>query len=66
MAAMATDQAVMIALESSAALAALSARLLQRARLLAEAHAASKALAQTDSATRWRKARLVWPLFTGD
>lgn len=56
----------MIALESGAALAALASRLISRARLLAGARGKEAALAARDPAARWRKARLVWPLFTGD
>ncbi len=44
--------------------AELSARLIERAKLIAEARAASLRLARTDPAARWRKAALLWPQFT--
>jgi hypothetical protein len=56
----------MIALESTAAFTGLAARLIARARRLAEARSDEALLARRDPAVRWRKARLVWPLFTGD
>jgi hypothetical protein len=46
------------------AFAALSTRLTAKARALAEARAETNALARRSSALRWRKARLLWPLFT--
>lgn len=43
--------------------AALAARLADRARTLAEARLAARAPAPGD-ARRWRRAGLLWPLFT--
>ncbi len=45
-------------------LAALAARLAGKAQVLAEAQAQDARLGQTRSAGRWRKASLLWPLFT--
>lgn len=45
-------------------LAALAARLAGKAKALAEAQAQDALLGQTGSASRWRKAALLWPLFT--
>ena len=44
--------------------AALTARLVHRAAALACAHAETRALAARGDPGRWRKARLLWPLFT--
>ncbi len=41
-----------------------AARLLEKARLLGEAHAAERRLARSDPVTRWRRPGLIWPLFT--
>jgi hypothetical protein len=46
-------------IRSGADFAALAARLADKARALAEARAEVR-----KSATRWRSARLLWPLFT--
>jgi hypothetical protein len=43
--------------------AALAARLVERARMLGEAHAARRRLAPGDPA-RWRRAAWLWPQFT--
>lgn len=43
---------------------AVFARLTARARLLGEAAATSSALSRGDAARRWRRAALLWPLFT--
>lgn len=45
-------------------LTTLAARLSQKARILAEAQVADSRLARSGSARRWRKAALLWPLFT--
>ena len=42
----------------------LSARLVEQARLIAQARAEELRLARTDPAARWRKAALLWPQFT--
>ena len=42
----------------------LAARLARQARLLAEARAESIALARRGDPARWRRAALLWPLFT--
>lgn len=42
----------------------LAAKLEQRARMLAEAHAQTRALARSGDASRWHRAALLWPLFT--
>lgn len=42
----------------------LAARLIERARTLAEARLAERRLARTDPAARWRRAALLWPTFT--
>jgi hypothetical protein len=44
--------------------AELSVRLVQRAKLIAEARVQELRLARTDPAARWRKAALLWPQFT--
>ncbi|HMO68595.1 MAG TPA: hypothetical protein PKD92_11760 [Novosphingobium sp.] len=41
-------------------------RLAAKARALAEARAEAHALARRDDPARWRRARLVWPLFAKD
>ena len=43
---------------------AVFARLVGRARLLGETAAEQRRLAATDPARRWRRAALLWPLFT--
>ncbi len=40
------------------------ASLAGKARALAEAHAEHSVLARRSDPTRWRKAALLWPLFT--
>lgn len=45
--------------------AALAARLAERARALAEAHVQARAMAAQSDERRWRRAGLLWPLFTG-
>lgn len=42
----------------------LAARLIDQARQLGEERAAEARLTLTDPALRWRRARLLWPLFT--
>jgi hypothetical protein len=54
----------MITPDIGPAFAALTARLTAKAQALAEARAETKALARRSSPQRWRKARLLWPLFT--
>lgn len=44
--------------------AEMAARLSARARLLGEAAAESRRLARKDPPSRWRKAVLLWPMFT--
>jgi hypothetical protein len=44
----------------------LAARLAERAQLLAEAHAENRRLARRGDGSRWRRAGLLWPLFTKD
>ena len=44
----------------------LAARLAERARTLAVAHAETIQRARRSDAGRWRKARLLWPLFGGE
>lgn len=41
-----------------------AARLAQKARAVAEAQAESVKLARKGSPSRWRRAALLWPLFT--
>lgn len=45
-------------------LTALGARLASKAKALAEAKVEDTRLGQTRSPGRWRKAALLWPLFT--
>lgn len=45
-------------------LTAFAARLSQKAKTLAEAQVAENRLSRARSANRWRKAALLWPLFT--
>ena len=45
-------------------LIALGQRLAEKAGLLAEARAAETLLAARADASRWRRASLLWPLFT--
>ena len=40
--------------------------LIERARLLAEAHLTERAQARRAPERRWRKAALLWPLFAKD
>jgi hypothetical protein len=54
----------MIAATTRPDFAALTARLTDKARVLAEARAEAVTLARQGSAARWRKAGLLWPLFT--
>lgn len=51
-------------ISASIDLAALAARLSQKAKTLTEAQVAESRLGKTRSASRWRKAALLWPLFT--
>ncbi|MCT2399204.1 hypothetical protein [Novosphingobium mangrovi (ex Huang et al. 2023)] len=51
-------------IEASADFGALAARLIQHARTLANAHLQTRALAARNDETRWRRAGLLWPLFT--
>lgn len=51
-------------MNASDVFAGLAARLIDRARLLGEAEAERMALARRDDPRRWRKAALLWPLFT--
>ncbi len=48
----------------SQSFAELSTRLIEQARLIAEARAEEIRLARSDPAARWRKAALLWPQFT--
>ena len=43
-----------------------TAGLIQRARALAEAYGETLLRAHRDDPTRWRRAKLLWPLFTKD
>ncbi len=43
---------------------ALAARLIERARTLAAARVTDTRLSKTQPAARWRRAALLWPLFT--
>ena len=54
----------MISAETSPDFASLAVRLAAKARALAEAHAERNALARRSDPARWRKAGLLWPLFT--
>ena len=45
-------------------LAGLTARLTARAESLAKAHSARTDLARRSDPARWRRAALLWPLFT--
>lgn len=51
-------------IRAEAADAGFVARLAARARALAEAHAERRALARRGDPRRWRRAALLWPLFT--
>ena len=44
--------------------AELSARLIERAQVIAQARAEELRLARTDPEARWRRAALLWPQFT--
>jgi len=46
--------------------ASFAARLANRARLLAEAEAETRLRSQRADSSRWRNARLLWPLFSRD
>ena len=54
----------MIAAQARDAFDALAARLASRAAVLAQASAETTLLARRQDETRWRRARLLWPLFT--
>lgn len=54
----------MISATPDPAFASLAARLADKARLLAEARAETAVRAARSDAARWRKAALLWPLFT--
>ncbi len=54
----------MIRAEPDRSFTALAARLERRARDLAEAHVQQRRLARVRDARRWRRAALLWPLFT--
>lgn len=56
----------MIAARIAASGRGLAARLAERARLLAEAHIESRRRARRGDGSRWRRAGLLWPLFTKD
>ena len=64
MATLAADAANMISATTRPDFAALAARLVAMARTLGEAQAEQTALARRGDPTRWRKAALLWPLFT--
>lgn len=64
MAADAPDVSGMIAANARNAFDALAARLMARAAVLARASAETRLLARRHDETRWRRARLLWPLFT--
>ncbi|WP_157081247.1 hypothetical protein [Novosphingobium naphthalenivorans] len=51
-------------IEAATDFGALAARLTQRARTLAAAHLQARVLAAQGNETRWRRAGLLWPLFT--
>ena len=51
-------------IEAGTNFAAFAARLTQRARTLATAHLQARVLAAQGDETRWRRADLLWPLFT--
>ena len=54
----------MISAAFNAASAALADRLAAKARALAEARTENAVLARRGDPLRWRKAALLWPLFT--
>jgi hypothetical protein len=54
----------MISVSSEPSFEGLAARLAAKARMIAEARTQSMALAKRGDPLRWRKAGLVWPLFT--
>ncbi|MEO7248108.1 MAG: hypothetical protein ABIW31_06600 [Novosphingobium sp.] len=54
----------MISGDASGAFDALAARLEQKAKAIAEASAQASALGKRANPSRWRNARLLWPLFT--
>lgn len=55
-----------MAAESRASFAALAARLTAKAAALAITRTESAARKRRGDPARWRKARLLWPLFTGE
>lgn len=56
----------MISNDASKAFAAVAARLEALARAIAVARAEAQVLARRGDPVRWRRARLLWPTFTGD
>ena len=56
----------MMAADTRATLTALAARLTAKAAALAIARTESAARERRGDPARWRKARLLWPLFTGE
>jgi hypothetical protein len=56
----------MIEAELSRTADGLASRLTRKAAALAEAAIASRRLARRAEPSRWRSARLLWPLFTKD
>ena len=63
---MAPDAPNVMAAESRASFAALAARLTAKAAALAITRTESAARKRRGDPARWRKARLLWPLFTGE
>ena len=61
---MAADAAGMSALSANARFTDLAARLTARAQALAQARATQASLARKADPARWRRAALLWPLFT--
>ena len=53
-----------VAAHMSDSFTVLSAKLVEKARLIAVSRAEELRLARTDPAARWRKAALLWPQFT--
>lgn len=56
----------MMAADTRTSFAALAARLTAKAAALAAARSETAALTRRGDPARWRKARLLWPLFTGE
>ncbi len=54
----------MISARATSDFAALAARLERQAKAIGEARAEASKLAKTAPAVRWRRAALLWPLFT--